>query len=135
MTKADVPKIFRIILQVPDLERAAHFYSALLGVPGRRIRWARHYFDCGAVILALLDPSEDAKQPKSAPDCTYFSVLDLDAVHARAKELSCLSQNDVHGAPGGAIKKRPWGERSFYVIDPFGNELCFVEADTIFTGK
>lgn len=62
-------------------------------------------------------------------------MRDLAAVHARAKRLSCLSQNDVHDAPGGEIAKRPWGERSFYAIDPFGNELCFVEAGTIFTGK
>jgi len=30
---------------------------------------------------------------------------------------------------------RPWGERSFYAHDPFGNPLCFVDATTIFTGK
>ena len=28
-----------------------------------------------------------------------------------------------------------WGERSFYVRDPFGNPLCFVDADTLFTGS
>jgi hypothetical protein len=26
------------------------------------------------------------------------------------------------------------GERSFYVADPFGNGLCFVAEETIFTG-
>ena len=29
---------------------------------------------------------------------------------------------------------RPWGERSFYLRDPFGNPLCFVDAATLFTG-
>jgi hypothetical protein len=36
--------------------------------------------------------------------------------------------------PLGKIAKRPWGEESFYVSDPFGNPLCFVSADSVFTG-
>ena len=36
---------------------------------------------------------------------------------------------------GGAAKviERPWGERSFYVTDPWGNELCFVQEGTLYT--
>jgi hypothetical protein len=30
---------------------------------------------------------------------------------------------------------RPWGERSFYVKDPWGNGLCFVDEKTLFTGR
>jgi hypothetical protein len=41
----------------------------------------------------------------------------------------------VHGTPAGEIVKRPWGERSFYAIDPTGNKLCFVDAATLFTGR
>ncbi len=29
--------------------------------------------------------------------------------------------------------KRPWGEQSFYVTDPWGNELCFVQEGTLYT--
>jgi hypothetical protein len=29
---------------------------------------------------------------------------------------------------------RPWGERSFYVEDPWKNPLCFVEEGTVYTG-
>ncbi len=32
------------------------------------------------------------------------------------------------------IHRRSWGERSFYVEDPFGNKICFVDQDTVFTG-
>jgi hypothetical protein len=39
----------------------------------------------------------------------------------------------VHGAPAGDVIKRPWGERSFYATDPWGNELCFVEEGTLYT--
>jgi hypothetical protein len=35
----------------------------------------------------------------------------------------------------GAIVRRPWGERSFYAVDPFGNKLCFVDRATLFTGR
>ena len=39
-----------------------------------------------------------------------------------------------HDAPGGGIVVRPWGERSFYVEDPWKNPLCFVEEGTVYTG-
>jgi hypothetical protein len=41
----------------------------------------------------------------------------------------------VHDARGGGIVVRPWGERSFYVVDPWGNPLCFVEEGTVYTGR
>jgi hypothetical protein len=40
----------------------------------------------------------------------------------------------VHGLVGGDINVRPWGERSFYADDPWGNPLCFVEAGTVYAG-
>ena len=133
---AEVPKLYRIILQVSDLEQGAEFYSKLLGTEGRRIRGGfRHYFDCGEVILALVDPSADEDKARPNPDNIYFSVNDLAAVHARAKELGCLSTGDVHGAPAGEIVTRPWGERSFYAFDPLGNPICFVDVTTLFTGR
>jgi len=127
------PQIFRVALQVTDIEAAARFYSSLLGIEGRSIRGARYYFDCGPVILALVGPGEGSARPN--PDDIYFSVKDLDAVHARATQLECLAQGVVHGAPAGNIVVRPWGERSFYAVDPDGNELCFVEVGTVFTGR
>lgn len=132
---ADVPNLYRIILQVSDLDEAAEFYSNLLGLEGRVIRGQRRYFDCGSVILALLDPTGDGEKAKPTADYIYFSVNDLEKIHARAGALGCLSKESIHGAPAGDIVKRPWGERSFYATDPFGNLLCFVDAGTIFTGR
>ena len=132
---SDVPNLYRIILQVSDLEKAADFYSQLLGIEGRSIRGARHYFDCGAVILALVDVTTGGEDAKPIPDNIYFSVNDLDAAYERAKKLGCLSAEDVHGANAGEIVTRPWGERSFYAKDPFGNGLCFVDEKTVFTGR
>jgi len=130
------PRLFRIILQVPDLDHAEQFYGELLGDKGRRIpRASRHYIDCGPVILALVDVRADGETPKPLPDNIYFAVSNLEEVHAKAKALNCLSSEDVHGDSAGDIVVRPWGERSFYVLDPWDNKLCFVDEKTLFTGK
>ena len=124
------PSIFRIFVPVSDLGRAVVFYQALFAVEGRAIERAnRHYFDCGGVIMAVVESSG----PPIA-DHVYFSVRNLETLFTRAKELGCLEQTSVHDAPAGEIVVRPWGERSFYARDPFGNGLCFVDETTLFTG-
>lgn len=131
-----VPKMFRMALQVSDLDKAATFYATLLDDPGRRIpRGSRHYFDCGPMILALVDQAAGGLQAKPIPDYVYFAVADLEAVHERAKALGCLAAERVHDDQAGEIVKRPWGERSFYCEDPWGNGLCFVDEQTLFTGE
>jgi predicted enzyme related to lactoylglutathione lyase len=130
------PHIIRVILHVNDLAGAAAFYGHLLGAAGRQVSPGRHYFDCGGVMLALFDPrKEEGFAPRRAADNLYFAVKDLEAVFERARVLGCLSGEDVHGAPGGAIVTRPWGERSFYCVDPSGNALCFADEATVFTGR
>src|SRR5262245_46893418 len=129
----DTPKLFRINVEVGNLDRAADFYGKLLGLAGRRQAGARCYFTCGAVTLQVVDVSSSSV-PHPAAKALYFTVDDLDAVHARARALGCLSSEDVHGVSGGAITVRPWGERSFYAEDPWQNPLCFVEAGTIYPG-
>jgi catechol-2,3-dioxygenase len=133
---ADTPALFRIILQVSDLDQAEEFYGKLLGDKGRRIPYAsRHYIDSGPVIVALVDPSVDGEPATPLPDYIYFAVDNLDEIHARASALNCLAKENVHGAASGDIVVRPWGERSFYVNDPWGNGLCFVDKTTLFTGR
>ena len=128
-------KIFRVTLQVSNLEKAVQFYSELLDDEGTSIRGSRHYFDCGGVILAILDPTQGGIKAKPIPEYVYFSVKNLKQVHERAKKLGCLSKDDVHGESAAEIIKRPWGEKSFYVEDPFGNGLCFVDEKTLFAGR
>jgi catechol 2,3-dioxygenase-like lactoylglutathione lyase family enzyme len=131
---SDTPKLFRVILQVPDLDRAATFYGTLLDLDGRRVDETRCYFDCGPVILALVDPTSGGEAARPNADNIYLAVNDLESIHERAAALGCLSEDEVHGRSAGEIVKRPWGERSFYVTDPFGNQLCFVDSETVFTG-
>ena len=133
--KADVPSLFRINIEVGNLDEADRFYSALLGQTGRRQAGSRVYFRAGAVTLQVVDvASMGMGVPHPAAKALYFLVDDLDAVYARAKALGCLSQEIVHGARGGEITVRPWGERSFYAEDRWLNPLCFVEAGTVYPG-
>jgi catechol 2,3-dioxygenase-like lactoylglutathione lyase family enzyme len=122
-------RLFRVILPVSDIERAATFYEQLLGVPGKRVSPGRHYFDCEGTILACFDPRADGDDFDASPnpDHLYFAVSDLQKVYDRAKGLGCALLES-------SVQRRPWGERSFYAQDPFGNPICFVDEQTVFTG-
>lgn len=124
-------RLFRLNIEVEDLEAANAFYSALLGQEGRLQAGRRAYFTAGDVTLQVVQPPAP---PQLAAKALYFEVDDLAAVHARARDLGCLSSELVHGEPGGEPRVRPWGENSFYADDPSGNPLCFVEAGTIYAG-
>lgn len=121
--------IFRIFVPVTDFDKAISFYQQLFDAEGRIIHGGRRYFDCGPVIFAVIE-----NNGTPVGDHIYFSVRDLEVFFARAKELDCLEMMDVHGASSDEIAVRPWGERSFYARDPFGNGLCFVDETTVFTG-
>jgi catechol 2,3-dioxygenase-like lactoylglutathione lyase family enzyme len=133
------PAIFRILLPARDLARSRRFYERLLATPGRVVAPGRVYFDAGPVLLGILDFSRVPRRRHPRPtESVYFSTPQLDRVHARAGRLGCLAEGVLHGdahSPLGRPVVRPWGERSFYVEDPSGNSLCFVEAGTEFTGS
>jgi catechol 2,3-dioxygenase-like lactoylglutathione lyase family enzyme len=131
------PKLFRVILPVADIEQAAKFYRAALGTPGIRVSNGRHYFDCGGTILACFDPRADGDDyvAKPNPEWLYFAVEDIEATYAACEKAGAKpAPGEVHGDPAGKVARRPWGERSFYCLDPFGNRLCFVDQSTVFTG-
>ena len=131
-------RLFRVLVPVGDIEAAAVFYARVLGSSGKRVSPGRHYFECGGTILACFDPKADgdgyAARPN--PECLYLAVADLEATLAACRSAGAAFPE---GSPPGvgplaSIEDRPWGERSFYAADPFGNPLCFVEEDTVFTG-
>jgi catechol 2,3-dioxygenase-like lactoylglutathione lyase family enzyme len=127
------PRLFRVSLEVADLDRATDLYRELLGIDGQRHPGARHYFDCGGVILAVLDTSQGGLTPTPGPKSLFFVVDDVEAIHRRAARLEVLAPYQVHGEPAGDIVERPWGERSIYVVDPWGNDLCFCQDGTLYT--
>ena len=130
-------RLFRVIMPVTDIEASARFYSALFDQPGFRVSGGRHYFDCGGVILAVYDATADGdREPvRSNGEHVYFAVTDLAAAFARAQQAGGLSTEVGDGGlPMGEIAKRPWGEVSFYLHDPSGNPLCFVDDKSIYRG-
>ena len=131
-------RLYRVILPVSDIEAAAKFYAAIFGAPGKRVSPGRHYFDCEGTILACYDPIADGDkhQARPNPDHIYLAVDDLEDAYARCKAAQARLPGGTltSGTPLGAIAKRPWGETSFYLHDPFGNPVCFVARDTMFTG-
>lgn len=132
------PKLFRIILPVSNIDLAATFYETVLGFQGIRVSPGRHYFDCDGTILACFDSQADgdAGAVVPNPEWMYFAVDDIEARFKACKKAGAsFAPGDVHGDPAGKIARRPWGERSFYVHDPFGNKICFVDRETIFKGS
>jgi predicted enzyme related to lactoylglutathione lyase len=124
-----IPRLFRVILPVTDIDRAVEFYGYLLGTPGERVWLSRHYFNCGGTILACFDPRREGRDYDASPnsELIYFAVPNLEVIYERAKQAGCQWLED-------GIKPRPWGERSFFAEDPFGNPICFVDNTTLFTG-
>ena len=147
-------RLFRVILPVADTYAGAAFYARLFGKPGERIAPTRHYFRCGATILTLVDPRGEPSTPdplstsagegelegpmsagkgqvamefRPNPDHVYFTVADLAAMYGRARGAGCQWLEPK-------IRRRPWGERSFYARDPFGNPICFVDETTAYVG-
>jgi catechol 2,3-dioxygenase-like lactoylglutathione lyase family enzyme len=131
-------RLFRVIVPVTDIEGARSFYESVLGVPGRRVSPGRHYFDCEGTILACFDPRADGDAHAAAPnpEPIYLAVDDLKASHVACRRAGARFPADAPPGVGplGEIARRPWGEESFYAEDPFGNALCFVSRDWVFTG-
>lgn len=132
------PKLFRVLLPVSDIERATEFYEVVLGTRGIRVSNGRHYFDCGGTILACFDPRADGDGYDAVPnpEWYYFAVDQIEATYETClKAGAAMGEHPIPGDSTGHIATRPWGERSFYTQDPFGNKICFVDRATMFTGS
>ena len=118
-------RVFRIAIPAADIDRSRAFYERVLGVAADDTVPTRVYFHCGDVIVAVIDRRSHPFTP--TPDNLYFATGEVDAVHARAV--------DAGAAEITSVEHQPWGERSFYCLDPDGNRLCFVDETTLFLGR
>ena len=125
----NVPRLYRVAIPVDEIEAAATFYSHILQTPGERIWVNRHYFQCGETLLACVVPAEPATEYRTQTDprILYFAVDDIEAIYERVRQAGCRRLDEE-------IETQPWGERLFYADDPFGNPICFVEQETLYTG-
>lgn len=124
-------ELYRVIQPVGSIDVATQFYSAVLQTMGERVSPGRHYFACGATILACYDPVADGDDVahgwRHHPNqYLYFATRDLEAAFRRVRDA------------GGEIERptdtMPWGERIFYAKDPFANSISFVDQATVFLG-
>jgi predicted enzyme related to lactoylglutathione lyase len=120
-------RVFRIAVPASQIARSRAFYESVLALEADDTVPSRLYFHCGEVIVALIDWQAEPSGPfQPTPDNLYFATDELDAVHDRAVAAGARQVS--------SIEKRPWGERSFYCLDPDGNRLCFVDETTLFVG-
>jgi catechol 2,3-dioxygenase-like lactoylglutathione lyase family enzyme len=125
-------RIFRVIVPVEDIDAATKFYGSLLCASGERVTSGRHYFDCDGVLLACWDARADGDPGFPGPNAgrVYLSTSEpLEAVRRRA-----IAAGAFPDARRGAIASQPWGERSFYARDPWGNPFCVAESGTEYRG-
>jgi predicted enzyme related to lactoylglutathione lyase len=121
-------RVFRIAIPASRIDASRIFYESVLGVDVDDTVPSRLYFHCGDVIVALIDWSVEGRGAfEPTPDNVYFATGELDAVYERAVGAGARQVSP--------IAERPWGERSFYCLDPDGNRLCFVDESTLFLGR
>ena len=121
-------RIFRIAIPASDIDRSRLFYEQVLALTADDTVPSRLYFHCGDVILALIDWRVEGQGPlRPTPDDMYLATGELDSVYERALAAGAQEVSSV--------EQRPWGERSFYCLDPDGNRLCFVDDSTLFLGR
>ena len=134
-----MPKLYRILVPVTDIEQAQQFYETVPGIHGQRVSPGRHYFNCEGTILACFDPNADLEGRTATPnpEDIYIAVDDMEEVFRACGRAGArfAADSKPETGPLGQIYQRPWGETSFYVTDPFGNPLCFVDRDTVFAGN
>lgn len=123
-------QLFRIVLPTHPIQKALAFYEPIFEIPAIKVSEGRYYFKLGSVVLACYDSVADGDycHVPPIPEHIYISTNNLQKVFERVK-----NQNPLVISP--KIQKMPWGENSFYFIDPFGNKICFVEQGTEFWGK
>jgi len=121
-------RVFRIAIPASQIGRSRAFYEHLLGIDADDTVPSRLYFHCGGVIVVLTDWGLGDRPPfRPIPEVLYLATEDVDAVRRRAVAAGALDVSEV--------EVRPWGERSFYCLDPDGNRLCFVDEATLFLGR
>ena len=139
-TGSPIAALRDLVLPTTSLGRAGAFYAELLGMEVDTVIPNRHFFRCDSCQLTLVNPLEHAtahglprQEFRPNPEIVYFALDDLDTAFERAQKLGMKPPRGEDGDAG--IHTYPWGERSFYGLDPSGNPICLVDDGTLYTGS
>jgi catechol 2,3-dioxygenase-like lactoylglutathione lyase family enzyme len=108
-------------LHVPDLQKAVHFFTDILGfsVPYRMQGYA--YVHRETVGFRLLEVEGREVTPGRRRFAYYVDVNDVDALYVELKpKLDTLPPADVHGPAD-----KPYGQRELLVLAPDGDLIAF----------
>ncbi len=118
-----VGKIYEIVIDVHDLDRSAHFWSAVLGlkVANRQGQYLNFGKQEGGLIVCL----QRVLEKKTAKNRVHLDIAveDLDAASAHVKALGGIKLQEIEES----------GARWIVMADPDGNELCLVRKADINT--
>jgi uncharacterized glyoxalase superfamily protein PhnB len=110
----------RIAPELPasDLKMSIEFYGRKLGFRTAVVLPDHAYaiVERDSVAIHLFEDHTN----KSIPIGVHIFTPDLGAVYAEISERGAVFSQQ--------ITKKPWGNREFRVLDPFGNELKFSES-------
>src|SRR5262249_50045970 len=120
-------RVTRVLIRVPDIERAVSFYDQALGTAGKRVSPGRCHYALGGFELACYDPAADGDlhdAEKGRPFGQFAGAV-------ADRKGACEGVGDGGGHIHQPISIKLWGERIFYATDPFGNRLCFLDEATV----
>ena len=138
-TGCERPSLRSVVLPTSSMGRSEGFFEELLGVEADTSIPNRHFFLLDDCQLSLVDPREHAKSHeleatpfRANPETVYIAVDDLDAAWERAQKIGMQALHDDDVQQG--IHTYPWGERSFYGLDPCGNPISLVDEANLYLG-
>ena len=136
-----IPSLSNVVLPTTSIGRAEAFFEEMLGIEADTTVPNRHFFYTERCQVSLVNPAEhatahgtEARPFRPNPEIVYFAVSDLDASWERSQKLRMKPMADDPDV-GVGIQTQPWGERSFYGLDPSGNPISFVDDQTLYLGR
>ncbi|MFN8221911.1 MAG: VOC family protein [Gaiellales bacterium] len=112
----------RVLVGTTGYERSSAFYRETLGFPLHE-EWKDPdgrgaLFDSGAGMIEVVEDSPDHPAAPVQGVSIAIEFAGVDALYARLRE---------EVSPVEEIGDRPWGHRSFALVDPNGLKLTFFE--------
>lgn len=118
-------RLSAVRLFVRELEPAARFYGAVLGLPqvAGSLAWGYLVFDAGGVTLVVEAVATDAPAEDQALVGRFTGVsFEVDDIDARHEELQASGV-----AFSGVPERQSWGGVLATFLDPAGNQLQLVQ--------